>query len=395
MTRTICFVSGSRADYGLLCWLMKEVQADARLRLKVIATGMHLSPEFGLTFKEIEADGFHIDEKVEMLLSSDTPTGIAKSIGLGTIGMADALARLQPDIVVLLGDRFETFAAAQAALVARIPIAHLHGGETTEGAVDEAFRHAITKMSHLHFTSTEEYRERVIQLGEDPQRVFNFGAAAMDNLSRIQLLDRTALEAALGFRLGKRNLLVTFHPVTLENASASEQFSALLQALEELENCHFIFTKPNADTDGRIIGDMIDAFAAKYKDSAASFTSLGQLRYLSTMRLVDGVVGNSSSGLIEAPSFRIGTVNIGDRQKGRIKASSVIDCAPYKASIQAALQQLLSDAFRRSLASAVNPYGSGPVAQRITQVLATAPLDGILKKPFYSLPLTSGTQHVH
>lgn len=395
MTRTICVVSGSRADYGLLCWLMKEVQADARLQLKVIATGMHLSPEFGLTFKEIEADGFHIDEKIEMLLSSDTPTGIAKSIGLGTIGMADALARLQPNIVVLLGDRFETFAAAQAALVARIPIAHLHGGETTEGAVDEAFRHAITKMSHLHFTSTEEYRERVIQLGEDPQRVFNFGAAAMDNLSRIQLLDRTALETALGFRLGKRNLLVTFHPVTLENASASEQFSALLQALGELENCHFIFTKPNADTDGRVIGDMIDAFSAKHKERAAAFTSLGQLRYLSTMRLVDGVVGNSSSGLIEAPSFRIGTVNIGDRQKGRIKASSVIDCAPNKAAIQKALEHLISDTFRQSLADTVNPYGSGPVAQKVAQVLATAPLDGILKKSFYSLPQTDGTQHVH
>lgn len=374
---------------------MKEIQADARLALQVVATGMHLSPEFGLTFKEIEKDGFHIDEKVEMLLSSDTPTGIAKSIGLGTIGMADAFGRLQPDIVVLLGDRFETFAAAQAALVARIPIAHLHGGETTEGAIDEAFRHAITKMSHLHFTSAEAYRERVIQLGEDPQRVFSFGAAAMDSLSRIQLLDRAALETALAFRLGKRNLLVTFHPVTLENASAGQQFEALLQALEELDECHFILTKPNADTDGRIIGNMIDAFAARHKQRAAAFTSLGQLRFLSTMQLVDGVVGNSSSGLIEAPTFRIGTINIGDRQKGRIKASSVIDCAPDKTSIQSALQQLLSDAFRLSLASTVNPYGSGPVAKKIAHMLATAPLDDILKKPFYTLPHTSGTQHAH
>jgi GDP/UDP-N,N'-diacetylbacillosamine 2-epimerase (hydrolysing) len=395
VTRKICVVTGSRADYGLLNWLMKEIQADARLQLQVMATGMHLSPEFGLTFKDIEADGFRIDEKVEMLLSSDTPIGIAKSIGLGTISMADSLARLQPDIVVLLGDRFETFAAAQAALVARIPIAHLHGGETTEGAIDEAFRHAITKMSHLHFTSAEAYRERVIQLGEDPQRVFSFGAAAMDNLNRIKLLDRVALEVALDFRLGKRNLLVTFHPVTLENASASQQFSALLQALEGLDDCNFIFTKPNADTDGRIIGDMIDAFAGRNSTTAAAFTSLGQLRYLSTMRLVDGVVGNSSSGLIEAPSFGIGTVNIGDRQKGRIRADSVIDCAPETKAIQAALERLFSDGFRQSLAVVVNPYGSGPVAQRIAHVLAATPLDGMLKKAFYSLSNTSGAEHAH
>lgn len=395
MTRKVCVVTGSRADYGLLHWLMKEVQADARLQLQIVATGMHLSPEFGLTFKDIEADGFRIDERVETLLSSDTPTGIAKSIGLGTIGMADALARLRPDVLVLLGDRFETFAAAQAALIARIPIAHLHGGETTEGTIDEAFRHAITKMSYLHFTSAEAYRNRVIQLGEDPRRVFNFGAAAMDNLSRISFLEKAALEVALGFNLGNRNLLVTFHPVTLENASASQQFSALLQALEELEDCHLIFTKPNADTEGRIIGDMIDAFVAKHKETAAAYTSLGQVRYLSTMRFVDGVVGNSSSGLIEAPSFRIGTVNIGDRQKGRIKASSVIDCAPDKASIQAALQTLASTEFRQSLSTVINPYGIGPVAHKITRVLATASLEGVLKKTFYTLDNTTGTKYGH
>lgn len=395
MIRKICVVTGSRADYGLLHWLMKEIQADQRLQLQIVATGMHLSPEFGLTFKDIEADGFSIDEKVEMLLSSDTAIGIAKSIGLGTIGLADAFARLKPDMLVLLGDRFETFAAAQAALVARIPIAHLHGGETTEGAIDEALRHAITKMSHLHFTSAQAYRERVIQLGEDPQRVFNFGAAAMDNLCRVKLLDQSALEGALGFRLGRKNLLVTFHPVTLESASAGQQFAALLQALEALDGCHFIFTKPNADTDGRIIGDMIDAFAAHNKSTAAAFISLGQLRYLSTLRLVDGVVGNSSSGLIEAPSFGIGTVNIGDRQKGRIKADSVIDCAPDTKSIQAALERLFSDGFRQSLKTVVNPYGSGPVAQRIAHVLATTPLESVLKKAFYSLTNTSEVTHAH
>lgn len=384
MTRAICVVTGSRADYGLLYWLMKELQNNPQTRLKVIATGMHLSPEFGLTYRAIEADGFQIDAKVEMLLSSDTPVGIAKSMGLGTIGFADAFERLQPDMVVLLGDRFEIFSAAQAALVARIPVAHLHGGETTEGAIDESIRHAITKMAHLHFTATEAYRARVMQLGEDPARVFNFGAAGIDNIRRLALLDRPELEASLGCRLAPRNLLVTFHPVTLEHASSAQQFDELLAALDDLTATQLLFTKPNADTDGRVIIAMIDEYVLRNPSKAVAFTSLGQLRFLSAMRHVDGVIGNSSSGIIEAPLLRVGTINIGDRQKGRTRATSVIDCEPNRASIKAALAQLYTPGFRDALPATVSPYGDGPVAARIAAVLAAHPLDGILKKHFHS-----------
>lgn len=387
MKRRVCVVTGTRAEYGLLYWLMKEIQARSELELQLAVTGMHLSPEFGLTYRDIETDGFCIDARVEMLLSSDSAAGIAKSIGLGVIGFADAFERLRPDIVVVLGDRFEIFAAVQAALVARIPVAHLHGGETTEGAIDEAFRHAISKMAHLHFTATEEYRQRVIQLGEDPQRVFCVGAAALDNIRRLELLDRTGLEAALGAPLGPRNLLVTFHPVTLEHATAGQQFGELLAALDALPaDVRLIFTKPNADTDGRVISAMIDDYAAQHPARAAAYTSLGQLRYLSALRIVDGVVGNSSSGLIEAPSFRTGTVNIGDRQKGRVRGDSVIDCEPTRESIAAALARLLSDAFRAGLAQTVNPYGDEPVAAKVVDVLANHPLDGITKKRFFAVP---------
>jgi GDP/UDP-N,N'-diacetylbacillosamine 2-epimerase (hydrolysing) len=384
MKRRICVVTGSRAEYGLLYWLMKDIQASPGMELQLVVTGMHLSPEFGLTYRTIEEDGFRIDAKVEMLLSSDTPVGIAKSIGLGTIGFADAFDRLKPDIVVVLGDRFEIFSATQAALVARIPVAHLHGGETTEGAIDEAFRHAITKMSHLHFTATEEYRARVIQLGEDPGRVFNVGAAGMDNLRRLKLLSRTDLEETLGFRLGEKNLLVTFHPVTLENDTAGHQVGELLAALDELADTHLIFTLPNADTGGRIIRAMIQDYVAVRQTKAACFDSLGQLRYLSVMQFVHAVVGNSSSGLIEAPSFRIGTINIGDRQKGRVKAASVIDCEPQRASIGQALRKLFSREFQKSLRLVTSPYDQGLVATRVVQVLAGYPLDGILKKTFFT-----------
>lgn len=385
MKRRICVITGSRAEYGLLYWLLKDLQSNTAIELQLVVTGMHLSPEFGMTFRSIEQDGFNIDAKVEMLLSSDTPVGIAKSIGLGLIGFADAFARLRPHIVVLLGDRFEVFAAAQAALVARIPVAHLHGGEITEGAIDEAFRHGITKMAHLHFTAAEEYRKRVIQLGESPDRVFNVGAAAIDNLLRLKLLDRSELESELGFRWGKKTLLVTFHPVTLEHDTVADQFEELLAALDDLVDTHLIFTKPNADTDGRVICTMIDRYVLKNQAKAAAFTSLGQLRYLSTLRSVDGVVGNSSSGLIEAPSFHIGTINIGDRQKGRLKAASVLDCAPTRDSIDAALKQLFSDDFQAVLSTVVNPYGDTPVAEKVAAILASYPLEGILKKHFFDV----------
>ena len=383
MNRKSCIVTGTRAEYGLLYWLMKEIQNDPDLELQIIVTGMHLSPEFGLTYRQIEKDGFKIDKKIEMLLSSDTPVGISKSMGLGMIGFAEAYADLKPDIVVLLGDRFEIFSAASAAMIARIPIAHLHGGETTEGAFDEAIRHSITKMAHLHFTATEEYKRRVIQLGEDPARVFNVGGLGIDNIKKLKLMSREELEDSINFRLGPKNLLVTFHPVTLEHGTAEAQFQNLLDALDEVEDTKFIFTKPNADTEGRTITQMINEYISKNKYKAISFVNLGQLRYLSAMQFVDGVVGNSSSGLAEAPTFKIGTINIGDRQKGRIKAESVIDCESTKESILTARKKLYSKEFQKKLKKVKNPYGEGGAAEKIKKILKETDLTDILKKEFY------------
>jgi GDP/UDP-N,N'-diacetylbacillosamine 2-epimerase (hydrolysing) len=364
---------------------MKEIQSADEFNLQLVVTGMHCSPEFGLTYLQIENDGFNIDRKVEMLLSSDSEAAITKSMGLGIIGFADAYAELQPDLVVLLGDRFEIFSAAAAATVARLPIAHLHGGETTEGAFDEAFRHSITKMSHLHFTATEEYRQRVIQLGEQPEYVFNVGAPGIDNIQRIPLLPRNEFEESIDFALGKRNLLITFHPVTLEHSTSRAQFEQLLVALDRLEETNLIFTKANADTDGRVINEMIDAYVAANHDKAVVHTSLGQLRYLSALQFVDGVVGNSSSGLIEVPAFRIGTINIGDRQRGRIKAQSVIDCEPTTEDIIRGLDRLYSDAFQTLLAAVNNPYGDGGVAEKIVAELRRQSVQNILKKTFYDI----------
>ena len=384
MRRKICVVTGTRADYGCLRWVMEGIRAADGLELQIIATGMHLSPEFGLTYREIEKDGFAIDRKVEMLLSSDTPTGISKSMGLGLMGFGEAFEQLKPDLVLVLGDRFEIFAAASAAMVARLPLAHLHGGETTEGAIDEAIRHSISKMSHLHFVAAEDYRRRVVQLGENPERVFLVGGLGIDNIQRLELLDRAALEASLDFKLGPKNLLVTFHPVTLEKSTAGAQMAELLAALEALEDTHLIFTMPNADTDGRILIDMVEQFVATHSNARA-YTSLGQLRYLSCIRQMDGVVGNSSSGLAEVPSFRKGTVNIGDRQRGRLKAGSVIDCAPERQSIAAALRTLYSPEFQAELETVRNPYGEGGASEKVVRVLQEYPLDTLLKKTFYDL----------
>jgi GDP/UDP-N,N'-diacetylbacillosamine 2-epimerase (hydrolysing) len=382
MNRKICVITGTRAEYGLLRWVMQGIKGDPALTLQVIATGMHLSPEFGLTYREIERDGFQIDRKVEMLTSSDTAVGIAKSMGLGMIGFADALDALRPDLIVVLGDRFEIFAAVSAALVARIPVAHLHGGEATEGLIDEAIRHSITKMSHLHFVAADEYRNRVIQLGEQPRNVHLVGGLGIDNIKRIKLLDRQALEESLDFKLGAKNLLVTFHPVTLETSTAEDQMAELLAALGELYDTQLIFTLPNADTDGRALIKMVEQFAARHANARA-FTSLGQLRYLSCVALVDGVVGNSSSGLAEVPSFKKGTVNIGDRQRGRLMADSVINCGPDRASIRAALQTLYSAAFQEKLTDVRNPYGDGGASDKIVEVIRSVELDGILKKRFF------------
>jgi len=383
--RKICVVTGTRAEYGLLYWFMKEIQVADDLELQVIATGMHLSPEFGLTYQQIERDGFTIDEKVEMLLSSDSEVGIAKSMGLAMIGFADALDRLKPDMMVVLGDRFEIFSAASAATVAKIPIAHISGGDTTEGAIDESFRHSITKMSHLHFTSTEVYRDRVIQLGEQPGRVFNVGAVGIDNIKKLNLLDRKEFEESIGFKLGKKNLLITFHPVTLETGTAQEQFANLLTVLGDLCDTHLIFTKSNSDTDGRIINEMIDKFVVNTPKRAIAFTSLGQLRYLSAMKYVDGVVGNSSSGLIEAPSFKKGTINIGDRQKGRIQAESVINSHTDIESIKGSIEFLCSDKFSNTVKNVSNPYGNGGTSTKIVEMLRKYDMGDLLKKCFYDI----------
>ena len=386
--RKVCVVTGTRAEYGLLYWLMKEIKADNDLELQVIATGMHLSPEFGLTYKEIEKD-FKIDKKIEMLLSSDTSIGISKSMGLAQISFAEAYEDLKPDILVVLGDRYEIFSAVSAAMIARVPIAHLHGGETTEGAFDESIRHSITKMSHLHFTATDEYRNRVIQLGEHPSRVFNVGGMGIENIKRLKLLTKEEFEKSIDFKLNKKNILVTFHPVTLEKSTAKEQFQELLNALDELKETNIIFTKANSDTDGRIINQMIDEYVAKNSYKSVGFTSLGQLRYLSALQFVDAMVGNSSSGLAEAPSFKVGTINIGDRQKGRIKAQSVIDCEPYKGAIIVSFQKLYSQEFQKLLLSVQNPYGVGYASQRIIEEIKKIDLYNILKKSFFDIKVLS------
>jgi len=379
--RKICVVTGTRAEYGLLYWLMKEIESDKELQLQLIVTGMHLSPEFGLTYQEIEKD-FKIDKKIEMLLSSDTSVGISKSMGLAQISFSESYEDLQPDLLVVLGDRYEIFSAVSAAMIARIPVAHLHGGEATEGLIDEPIRHSITKMSQLHFTATEEYKNRVIQLGEHPDRVFNVGGLGIDNIKKLQLLSKNDFEKLINFNLNKNNILVTFHPVTLEESTAKEQFQELLYSIDELKDTNVIFTKANSDTDGRIINNMIDNYVFTH-DNTISFKSMGQLKYLSALQFMDAVVGNSSSGLLEAPSFKITTVDIGDRQRGRVKADSVICCMPNKKSIDNALRKIYSKDFKNILKNVKNPYGDGGASQKIKETIKNISLNGILKKSFY------------
>jgi GDP/UDP-N,N'-diacetylbacillosamine 2-epimerase (hydrolysing) len=382
--RKICVVTGTRAEYGLLYWLMKEIEVDKDLELQLIVTGMHLSPEFGLTYQEIEKE-FKIDKKIEMLLSSDSAVGISKSMGLAQISFAEAYEDLKPNILVVLGDRYEIFSAVSSAMIANIPIAHLHGGETTEGAFDESIRHSITKMSHLHFTATDKYRNRVIQLGEHPIRVFNVGGLGIDNIKKLELLSKEEFEESIDFQLNKKNILITFHPVTLESSTAKEQFQILLDVVDELEDTNIIFTKANSDTDGRIINSMIDEYVVKNSHKSVGFTSLGKLRYLSALQYVDATVGNSSSGLAEAPSFKIGTINIGDRQKGRIMADSVIDCDSGFNAIKKAFTQLYSEEFTQKLANCENPYGNGGASLAIKKSIKKIDLVNILKKQFYDL----------
>mgnify|MGYP000272023674 FL=1 len=385
--KRIGIMTGTRAEYGLLKSLMQEINKDNDLELYLIVSGMHLSPEFGMTYKEIEEDGFQINAKVEMLLSSDSPAGISKSIGLGVIGFADEFQRADLDMLILLGDRYEALSAAICALVMRIPIAHLHGGELTEGAIDEGIRHSITKMSYLHFTSTEQYRNRVIQLGENPERVFYVGALGVENIKKINLMTKEELERSIHFEIDENTVVVTYHPVTLENNTVEEQFLNLLEVLDRNPKIRMIFTKANADTNGRIVNELIDKYAAQNSERACAFVSLGQKRYLSALKYCRIVIGNSSSGIIEAPSFGKPIINIGDRQKGRICADSVINCGYTQQEIQQAMETALTEEFENKARNCRNPYEKENTAANIISVIKDYLLnDKIkLKKGFYDI----------
>jgi UDP-hydrolysing UDP-N-acetyl-D-glucosamine 2-epimerase len=379
--RKICVVTGSRAEYGALYWLLKSINADRELELQIAVTGMHLSHEFGLTYQLIEQDGFSIGAKVEMLLSSDSAVGVTKSLGLGVIGFADALQALKPDILVLTGDRFEMLAAAQAGLIAQIPTAHIGGGESTEGLIDEAIRHAVTKMSQWHFVATDRYRARVIQLGENPENVWNVGAINLDNIQRLHLRSRSELEDTLGIRFGEPTFLVTYHPVTLSEMAPAKAVGALLGALNAFPHAHVIFTKSNADTKGRVINDLIDAYVSAEPSRRFASVSLGQLNYLSVLKLVDAVIGNSSSGIIEAPCLKTPTVNIGARQQGRVRASSIVDCCEIEEDIVKTIQIVLSEAFQEQVENVALPYGSGGASGKIKERLKQVGLrSGIIKR---------------
>ena len=385
--KRIGIMTGTRAEYGLLKSLMQEINKDNDLELYLIVSGMHLSPEFGMTYKEIEEDGFEINAKVEMLLSSDSPAGISKSIGLGVIGFADEFQRADLDMLILLGDRYEALSAAISAMVMRIPIAHLHGGELTEGAIDEGIRHSITKMSYLHFTSTEQYRNRVIQLGENPERVFYVGALGVENIKKINLMTKEELEKSIHFEIDENTVVVTYHPVTLENNTVEEQFLNLLEVLDRNPKIRMIFTKANADTNGRIVNELIDKYAAQNSERACAYMSLGQKRYLSALKYCRIVIGNSSSGIIEAPSFGKPIINIGDRQKGRICADSVINCGYTQQEIQQAMETALTEEFENKARNCRNPYEKENTAANIISVIKDYLLnDKIkLKKGFYDI----------
>lgn len=384
--RKICVFTGTRADYGIMSRLIRLIDKDSELQLQIIATNMHLSPEFGMTYKEIETDGFKIDKKVEMMLSSDTANGTVKSMGLALIGFADALDELNPDLAVILGDRYEMLAAAEACLINKVPIAHIAGGAISEGAYDDAIRHSITKMSHLHFTETDEYRKRVIQLGENPNRVWSTGALGVNNIRNEQIMPLPELESSLNFHLGEKFLLITFHPVTMENATAADQCDSLLAALDEVK-CEYqlLFTLPNSDTDGRVIIQKIKDYVGRNSDKAFAITSLGKKRYYSALKYTTAVVGNSSSGLVEAPSFSIPTLNIGNRQQGRTRGETVIDVPATLEGMREGLKKALSHEFIAKCKTATNPYEKANALETIFNTIKTYPLDGIIKKSFYNL----------
>ena len=384
--RKICVITGTRAEYGQLTRILALIRDNPHLELQLLVTGMHLSPEFGLTYRAIEQDGFAITRKIELLLSSDTAVGVGKATGLGLISFADAFAELKPDLILVLGDRFEIFAAAAAAMFANIPLAHISGGEITEGAFDDSIRHAVTKMASLHFPAAEPYRRRIIQLGEAPETVFTVGDPAVDVILHIPLLTRDGVEQSLGVTLSRHNYLIAFHPATRSGNAAAGQFDLLLAELDQLPESRLIFTLPNADCGGREIAAKMQRYVADHPGKAAVFASLGYQRFLSLLKIADALVGNSSSGIVEAPTFRTPSINVGDRQKGRLRSASVIDCDPDPDSIHRAFAYLQSDEYRNRLATAVNPYGDGGAAERIVAVLESYDLERCRCKVFYDLP---------
>ena len=382
--KKICVITGSRAEYGQLYSLIKAIKLSSKLELQLVVTGMHLSPEFGLTFKEIEKD-FKINKKVDILLSSDNEIGISKSMGLAQISLAETYENLKPDFILVAGDRYEIFSAVSAAMIAKIPVIHLHGGEKTEGAFDESIRHSITKMSHLHFTASKEYKNRVIQLGENPNRVFNVGGIGIDSIKEQKFLTKKKFEKSINLKLNIKNILVAFHSVTLETNTVKKQFKEILDAINELKNTNIIFTKTNSDPGGKIINKMIDEFVSKNHHKSISFISLGKIRYLSAFKYIDFVIGNSSSGLSEAPTFKVATINIGDRQRGRIKASSVIDCLPQKKRILNVVKKIYSKKFQNNLKLTKNPNGKGGASKRIVKILEKISKPHSLKKKFFDI----------
>tara|TARA_B100000780_G_scaffold277400_1_gene248026 strand:- start:5166 stop:6335 length:1170 start_codon:yes stop_codon:yes gene_type:complete len=384
--RKICVVTGTRAEYGLLRRLIKLIDDSDIFKLQLVVTGSHLSKKFGETYKEINDDGFKIDKKIDLHLDLDTPTALTKSSSLGLVGFSDSFSTLKPDLLLVLGDRYEILPAVIAAMFARIPIAHLHGGELTEGLIDEAIRHSITKFSHLHFVAAEAYKTRVIQLGENPTTVFNVGGLGVDGIKNITLLTKEDIEKSLNIEFKDKSILITFHPVTLEKDTSSLQMLQLLEALNDLNNTTLIFTMPNADTDSRIIFKLITDFTSNHSNAYA-FSSLGQKLYLSCVNQVDAVIGNSSSGLAEIPTFKKATINIGDRQKGRIKALSVIDCEPVTSKIKEAITKSYSKEFINILENVENPYGDGGAAEKIINTLETVDFSSLIKKTFYDLEL--------
>ena len=387
--KRIVILTATRAEYGLLKTLMIKLSQNKNFDLRVAVTGMHLSSEFGLTVKEIEADGIIVDKKIEILLSSDTPVALSKSMGLAMIGFAEYFEDCKPDGLIVLGDRFETLAVCCAAMNARIPIFHLHGGEATEGLIDEAVRHAITKMSFLHFATTQEYKKRIIQLGEAPDRVFCVGAMGVENALNANLMTLQELEKSLGVRLGSRFAVGTFHPVTLENCTAGKQTKELLSAIDKHSETVFLFTKANADTDGRVINSLMQDYSSKHSNFYL-VDSLGMCRYLSALKYAVYVIGNSSSGLIEAPSFHIPTIDIGDRQKGRIAGGTVIHCNPDAKSISEAIEKAESDSFRMEIKNLANPYGDGNTSEKIIDAIKDYLLNDKIdiKKKFYDIDFT-------